>query len=110
MSDAGYYPQIPAAPADWSRIWAERVSSAVKLLIGKANCTMDFTLTHGATSTTLTNFNIHPGCTIQFMPTTANAATAKPNIYVDGIGKGVAVVHHASSAHTDQTYRVSIVG
>lgn len=104
------YEAIPHAPQAWDRMWAARLVYAVNLLIGKANCTLDVTLTASATTTTLTDFRIHPGCVLDFMATTANAATAKAAIWVSAIGKGVATINHASSANTDQTFRVSIVG
>ncbi len=110
MSREGYYPSIPPAPQEWQRIWAERVSSVVNLLVGKANCTLDKTLNPNAVTTTLTDVRIHPGCVIDFMALTANAATAKAGIWVSAIGKGTAIIHHASSANTDQNFRVSIVG
>lgn len=109
MAEATYN-AIPKAPQGWERIWAERVVYAVNLLIAKANCTLDLTLTASATSTTLTDFRIHPGCVLDFMPTTANAATARASIYVTSVGKGTATINHASSANVDQTFRVSIVG
>lgn len=110
MSDAGYYPQIPAAPPAWSKLWGERAAYAIKLLIGKANCTTDLTLSPLATSTVMIDARLHPGCVLAFMPTTAAAATAKPSICVDPIGKGVATVHHASAAAVDQAFRVAILG
>lgn len=104
------YNAIPKAPQTWDRIWAERLVYAVNLLIAKANCTVDLTLTASATTTTMTDFRIHPGCVLGFMPTTANAATAKASIWVSNVGKGTATINHASSANTDQDFRVSIVG
>lgn len=109
MAEA-YYPGIPQAPLGWSRIWAERVVSAVNLLIAKANCTVDFSLSPSVTQTVMTDTRIHPGCVLGFMPLTANAAAAKPSIYVTSVGKGTAQINHVSSANTDQDYRVSIVG
>lgn len=104
------YEAIPNAPQTWERMWAARLVYAVNLLISKANCTLDLTLTPSATSTTLTDFRVHPGCVLGFMPTTANAATAWPSIYVTNVGKGTADINHASAVATDQTFRVSIVG
>ena len=110
MSEEPFYGTIPHAPPMWSREWAERAAYAVNLLIGKANCTLDFTLTPSVTSSTLTDFRIHPGVVISFMPITANAAAAKPSIWVSNVGKGSATIHHASSANADQSFRVSFAG
>ncbi len=106
----GYYGGIPQAPLKWERIWAERVVAALNLLIGKANCTSDLTLEPNQTSTQLNDFRIHPGVVIDFMPLTANAAAAKPSIYVTSIGKGTAIINHASSGDVDQAFRIGFEG
>lgn len=77
---------------------------------GKFNCTQTVTLTANATSTTLIDERIGYGTFIDFMPQTANAATAKTNIYCDTFKKGSCVIHHASSANTDQTFTAVILG
>lgn len=77
---------------------------------GKFNCTIALTLTPSATSTTLLDERIGYGSYIDFMPQTANAATAKQSIYVAGLQKGQCTVHHASSANVDQTFTVVILG
>lgn len=105
-----YYGGIPQAPQKWERIWAERVVAAVNLLISKANCTRDLTLAPNVTSTQLTDFRIHPGVVINFMPLTANAAAAKASIFVTSIGKGVATINHASAADVDQAFRIGFEG
>lgn len=110
MTDAPYYATVPHAPQQWERIWAERLVYAVNLLIGKANCTGDLTLTPSVVATVLTDPRIHPAAVIVFMPTTANAAIAAPAIWVDTIGNGAATIHHASAAAVDQTFRYGILG
>lgn len=110
MTDAPYYATIPNAPQQWERIWAGRIVYAVNLLIGKANCTGDLTLTPSVGSTVLTDPRIHPTAVISFMPTTANAAIAAPAIWVDNVGKGVATIHHASAAAVDQSFRYAVIG
>lgn len=107
---APFVPQVPAAPDSWSRIWAERIANVIKQLVARENCAAELTLTALAASTTMTDFRIHPGCVLSFMPLTANAAAAKPFIYVTNIGKGAATINHGISADTDQDYQVSIVG
>lgn len=110
MSNTAFYPAVPHAPAQWSREWGERISYGLNTCIQNGNCTNDFTLTPSVTSTIMTDTRIHPDAVISFMAVTANAATAKPSIWVSDVGKGTATIHHASSANTDQTFRVSIVG
>lgn len=77
---------------------------------GKFNCTATLTLTANATSTTLVDERIGYSSYIDFMPQTANAATAKAGIYCDTFIKGQCTVHHASSANVDQTFTVVILG
>jgi hypothetical protein len=77
---------------------------------GKFNAVATLTLTPNATSTTLSDSRIGGQSYIDLCPTTASAATAKPSIYIDTQLKGTAVVHHASSAATDQTFNVLIIG
>lgn len=77
---------------------------------GKFNCTVDLTLRASQTTTTLTDARIGAFSFLDFMPTTANAATAKANIYVTDRMKGSCTVNHSSSANTDQTFVVGIFG
>ena len=77
---------------------------------GKFNCTISLTLTANATSTTLTDERIGYASYIDLMPLTANAATAKPNVYFSAMNNGSCTVNHASSAHTDQDFTVVILG
>lgn len=81
-----------------------------RLLIGKLNATVDVTLTASVTTTTLNDSRIGASSFLDFMPQTANAATAKANIYVTGRTKGQATINHASSANVDQTFTVLIIG
>ena len=81
-----------------------------RMLIGKLNVTGTITLTAGATSTTLTDSRIGSTSYIDFMPTTANAATAKANLYVSARTKGAATLTHALSANTDQTFVYVVIG
>jgi hypothetical protein len=80
------------------------------ILRGKLNAVGTITLTASAISTTLTDDRIGAESHIDFMPTTANAATAKASIFVDGRKQGEATIHHASSANTDQTFTYLVIG
>lgn len=89
------------------RQMAEKIN---QLNQGKFNGVTQITLTPSATSTTLTNSRIGANSFIGLQPTTASAATACPSIYIDTQQKGQATVHHPSSAATDQTFNVVIIG
>lgn len=82
-----------------------------RLLRGQINCTVPaFTLNPNATSTTLTDPRLSPDSHIDFKPVTADAAAAKPSIYVTSQTNGSATINHASSASADQTFSVLIIG
>lgn len=77
---------------------------------GKFNCSVDLTLTANTTTTTLTDERIGYGSFIELMAQTAHAATAKNDIFITNRIKGSCTVNHASSANTDQTFTVLILG
>lgn len=81
-----------------------------RIRIGRINATIDITLTANATTTTLTDPRLSAKSYVDFMPQTANAATAKANIYVTGRKKGSCTLNHSSSANTDQTFTCLIIG
>jgi hypothetical protein len=105
-----FYQPVPDAPATYMQPWALRLVAMVNTLLRKLNGTADLTLTAGATSTTMTDARLSAVTVLSFMPTTANAASAKPSIYVTNQKAGSAKINHASSANTDQTFRVALNG
>lgn len=110
MSTKPYFEPVPPAPIQWSRMWAARVQQMINVLLSKANCAADLTLTAGAASTTFSDPRLSAFTVLTFMPTTANAATAHATIYVDDQNTGTCTVHHANTADTDKTFRVAIHG
>lgn len=77
---------------------------------GKMNVTGEITLTASSTTTTLTDPRIGPDSVIEFMPLTANAATAKASLYVTDRGDGTATLNHSSTADADKTFGYAILG
>jgi hypothetical protein len=65
------------------------------------------TLTPAAAATLYVDPGITPTSFVGLMPETANAADALSSIWVEP-GTGTAVIHHASSPNTDQTFAVSL--
>lgn len=104
------FPAVPAAPAEWSQMWATRLLSVVNMLVGKVNCAADLTLAAAAATTTMTDARLSAFSVLTFMPTTANAATAHSTIYVTGQKTGAATINHANTADVDKTFRVAIHG
>lgn len=87
------------------------VSGALNNTIdGKVNSTGSITLTANQTSSTLTDARVGANSIILFMPTTANANTAKANLYVSARANGTATLTHASSGNTDQTLSYCVIG
>lgn len=107
---SGYFQGVLAPAEGWSRIWGLRITDVVNMLVGKANCVADLTLTAGAASTTMIDARLSAFSALTFMPTTANAATAKPTIYVTDQKKGQATINHANTADVDKSFRVAIHG
>jgi hypothetical protein len=68
----------------------------------------EVTLTPGAAATLYQDARIVPGSFVGLMPQTANAADALSSVWVEP-GTGTAVIHHASSPNTDQTFAISLV-
>jgi hypothetical protein len=68
----------------------------------------EVTLTPAASATLYTDTRIIPGSFVGLMPLTANAADALGSVWVEP-GTGTAVIHHASSPNTDQTFAVSLI-
>jgi hypothetical protein len=77
---------------------------------GKFNVFLPVTLNASATTTTIQDARITATSIFTFTPTTADAATAAPNIYVSSQQTGQATLTHASSANADQTFNVGIFG
>lgn len=77
---------------------------------GKLNNVTDVTLTASSTTTTITDPRIGPDSHLSFTPTTATAATAAGGLYVSARDTGTATVTHASTADTDKTFTLAIVG
>jgi hypothetical protein len=99
---------------EWDLVESEHRSKLARAINringGKFNATGSITLQQGQTTTTLTDSRIFATSFIDFMPTTANAATAKANIFVTNPIKGAATINHASSANADQTFTYLVIG
>lgn len=91
--------------------WVRSIADVViGLMNGRSNNIGSVTLTASATSTTLTDPRISMQSVIEFMPKTANAATAKTSMYVTNRGNGAAKINHASSNTTDQQFDYTVIG
>src|SRR4051812_5490646 len=99
-------PQLQTADPQLRKV-ADVVRNAMQ---GKLNCVLDVTLTPSATTTTLADPRIGPFSFISFAPLTAHALAALPNLWCSPSVAGTVTITHASSANTDQTFRVAILG
>lgn len=81
-----------------------------RALAGKLNCTGELTLdVSPATSTTYTDTLITEDSVVLLVPKTATAAAAMLGVYVVPTF-GSVTVNHPSSAASDRTYGVAILG
>lgn len=79
-----------------------------QLIEGKRNSAGTFTLTAGATSTTVTNERCSTDSKVLFSPRTSNAAGAVATTYVT-VANGSFTVTHANAGTTDRTFAYDIV-
>lgn len=108
MSGQPLFPPVPNPPPAYAVDWANRVVTSLNVAMSKVNNGAEITLTPSATSTTLIDARLSAFSVLTFMPKTANAATAKASIWVDGQKKGECTIHHASAVATDQTFGIGI--
>lgn len=88
----------------------DKIAQAIRnLQAGRSNATGSFTLTANATTTTVTAPNCAPTSTVNWSPTTANAANDMATTSAVA-GNGQFVVTHANNARTDRTFSYAVVG
>ena len=104
------YPLVPDVLDDEEKhrmILAQAINAVMD---GMLNCVVDMTLAHDATETLLKDNRIHPFCFIAFEPSTAHAAAIVSSVWTSEKKSGQVKVHHSSTANTDQTFKVIILG
>jgi len=75
-----------------------------EVIKGRANNTGEFTLTAGATTTTVIDPAFESAMVPVWTPTTLNAAAALSTTYLTSRDKGSFVVTHANAGTTDRTF------
>lgn len=102
--------QIPIGGA--SPIEVKIIEAVNQAILGNLNNTGTLTLTANAVSTVITNSRVGGNSFLEFMPTTANAATEKAagTMYVSNRNKGEFTITHANNAQTDRTFVYVHVG
>jgi hypothetical protein len=87
------------------------VAQVVNLIMdGKTNNTGAVTLTANSSTTTVDDRRAGADSVILFMPTTANAAAEKDDLYVSSRGKQTFTITHSNNSQTDRTFGYAIVG
>lgn len=92
------------------RLMRNLAEAVRQILDGKMNLVKTVTLRASQTTTTVTDTRIGPTSYIGFMPTTTNAAGALATTYISARGDGSATIAHASTADSDKTFVLLIVG
>lgn len=108
---------VPTFLAD-EKAHRKRMATAINQLTqGKFNCTSSITLRVSQTTTSVIDSRIGISSAILLTPLTANASTAyNSGIYITnqipsvGTTPGSLTLNHASSAHTDQNFTLTILG
>ena len=105
------YPVPPLALKDEKEHRRQIAQAVGQTIAGKLNAVTSVTLTPGATSTTLIDERIGANTFIGFSPRTTDAVTALTSgLYVSSKKNGQATLTHASSANSDQTFDVLLIG
>ena len=107
MSDVSF-PTLSQNEKDLRRI----VTVIRSVVGGKLNCVSTFTLSTGATSTTVTDPRVSTGSLIMLMPLTASANSAWSSGLVRVIDQGSSgfTVNHDSTSASDRRFRYGVVG
>lgn len=102
-------PQNLPNASEWRRIASNWIMQANQ---GRLNCTGSVTLTANAFSTTVQDKRVGANSCIDFMPTTANAATelASGGMYISAQQGEQFTITHASNAQSDRTFTYTIMG
>lgn len=80
------------------------------VLQGRLNVNRVVTLTVSAFTTTFQDPRLSALSALHFEPLTANAAVAKPTIWVSGKINGQCTINHQNSTSADKTYTITILG
>ena len=104
------YPLAPQTMPDEKQHRRKLAETANLAIGGKLNALLPVTLTASSTTTTVTDSRIGTNTYFGFQPTTADAAAALSGLYVSAQKKGSATLTHASTASTDRTFTVLLIG
>lgn len=98
-----------AASKDFTRQMAEVIN---RILGGKLNVVVRFTLAAGATRTTVTDSRISSSNALLLDPLTANAAGALATTYALAADRssGAVTFTHANAGTADRTFNLAIIG
>jgi hypothetical protein len=77
---------------------------------GRSNASGTFTLTAGATSTTVSAPNCSAQSAVFLSPKTANAAAALATSYISAVGNKTFTITHANTATVDRTFFYVCIG
>lgn len=83
-----------------------------QIVLGNLNNTDSVTLDENSATTTVKNSRVSASSYIDFMPTTANAASeiSAGSMYVSSQTNGEFTITHANNAQADRTFRYTHIG
>lgn len=84
--------------------------AANHMLEGRLNVNRVVTLTASAFTTTFKDPRLSVQTALHFEPNSANAAVAKPTIWVSGKTNGQCTINHQNSPAADKTFTITILG
>lgn len=101
---------IPAYQPDENEHRQQIARWAIQVMQGKLNNYGSVTLTPGAGTTTVTDARVGINSFIGFMPTTANAASAGPSMYVASRTDSQFIITHSNTGSVDKTFVYCVLG
>lgn len=91
--------------------WLKEVALVVNNIFkGKIQCTGQVTLATSATSTVVYNENCSEFSVVLLSPLTASASGVFTSTYVSAYTDGQFTITHNNAAHTDMTFRYTLLG
>lgn len=107
---ASGYPGVPRDLPDEKQHRVLIANAVNNMLGGRLNVTTTVTLTPSATTTSLIDSRIGALTVPLLVPQTAHAASALSSVWYEFASRNTITLHHASSANTDQTFGVVLIG
>lgn len=107
---AGSGVNVPYFQADEQRHRRKIAEWSKQVNQGHIECIGNLTLAASTVSTTVSDPRVSLTSWIGLSPTTANALSAEPTVWISTYGNGTFTLTHASTASSDKNFRYAVLG